>query len=285
MELNELQRKSNFAFLPSFLNFFNKNPKKTFVEFYNMHLFVSLQILVFLSGISFSLGMPISTRKTIFTILIVAFIAFEFIMMFVRGMVKLSFNYELNEQLITIFADIYFSLLFLPNEIEFVRKNKGAGFSERIDKLIEKAACTLYTYFVILDVFASDDFGKFLNDMSEDYNYVNFYKISYTALYEFLEKNITIDIINLFVISEDSDGEFNSDTVNHVRIKYSYILDSNGIVSKLLYNSKIKEADLSKLTDIMFIPPSFKKKFAKRIQSLKKSDSKNKKPKKNNNWW
>jgi len=285
MELNELQRKSDFAFLPSFLNFFNKNPKKTFVEFYNIHLFVSLQILVFLVGTLFSCDMSVSTRKTILIIIIVAFIVFEFIMMFVRDTIKLSFNYELNEQLITIFTDIYFSLLFLPNEIEFVRKNKGAGFSERIDKLIEKATCTLYTYFVILDVFASDDFGKFLNDMSEDYNYVNFYKISYDSLYEFLEKNILIDIINLFVISEDSDDEFNSDTVNHVRIKYSYILDSNEIVSKLLYNSKIKEADLSKLSDIGFISPSFKMKFAKRIQSLRKSDSKNQKPKKNNNWW
>ena len=285
MELNELQRKSDFAFLPSFIKFFNKNPKKTFIEFYNIHLFVSLQILVLFSGILFLSEMPISIRKTIFIILIVAFISFEFIMMFVRDMVKLSFNYELNDQLITIFTDIYFSLLFLPNEIEFVRKNKGKVFSERIDKLIEKAACTLYTYFVILDIFADNDFGKFLNDMSEDYNYVDFYKISYTSLYEFLEKNISIDIINLFVISEDSDGEFDSDTVNHVRIKYSYILDLVEISSKLLYNSKIKEADLSKLSDIMFIPPNFKKKFAKRIQSLEKSDSKNKKPKKNNNWW
>ena len=284
MELNELKRKSDFAFLPSFLNFFNKNPKKTFIEFYNVHLFVSLQILVFLSVILFEFEIPISTRKTLFTILIVTFITFEFILIFVRNMIKLSFNYELNEQLITIFTDIYFSLLFLPNEIEFIRKNKGKVFSERINKLIEKAACTLHTYFTISDVFISDDFEKFLNDMSEDLIYVNFYKNSYTSLYEFLEKNISIDIINLFVIS-DSDDEFDSDAVNHVRIKYSYILDSNEIVDKLLYNIKIKEADLSKISDIMFIPPSFKKKFVKRIQSLRKSDVKNQKPKKNNNWW
>lgn len=283
MELNELKRKSNFAFLPSFIKFFNKNPKKTFIEFYNIHLFVTLQVLVFLSGILFSFEIPISTRKTLLTILIVTFITFEFIMLIIRGMIKLSFNYELNEQLITIFTDIYFSLLFLPNEIEFVRNNKGAGFSERIDKLIEKAACTLYTYFAILDII-DNDFGKFLKDMSEDSIYVNFDAFSYTDLYEFLEKNILIDVINLFLISENPDDEYNSDTILYSK-KYSYILDSNEIVSKLLYNSKIKEADISKLSDIMFISPSFKKKFTKRIQSLIKSDNKNQKPKKNNNWW